>query len=559
MLNIALGARSRTRILGALIVSTMSVLGSSLASAQNIFKPGEILVSASTYAGNSSTIVVGQTVLPGAKHAGTKAVANGSYPTFTNNDSADSNFGITSPLSIIEINPVSGNEDYTFNLTAANGMVTSFTSKSEGSLNLSTDGTAVSVMGYDPLGSPGNTATLPYNLLDISNSNTPADANGATNTANPTYRAITQINANGTGYLTDVNDYAGDNPRAAVLAINNHYYMVGNTGDKTSPNSQIYTGAQIVTPGLSPTNYGNTISLGSFNITQNGDPADSVPKDNNFRGATIFNNTLYVAKGSGSNGIDTVYQVGNIGSLPTGPAGSNAISILPGFNTLPASADDSNTTDSDFTHPFGLWFANATTLYVGDEGSGIYSDITTLAANPSSKLVNGQEFGGIDKYSLVNGVWTLDYVISAGLNIGTGGENGQGQYTVTGTTPGGDSGSYVVESTGGLRDITGVVNGDGTVTIYGITSTVSTNADQGADPNKVVKITDKLSYTAAAQASGESFTTLQTAVYGQVFRGVSLTPSVSTDTPTMPVWGLLLLAVLLVGVAIRFLPRKVQT
>jgi len=128
---------------------------------------------------------------------------------------------------------------------------------------------------------------------------------------------------------------------------------------------------------------------------------------------------------------------------------------------------------------------------------------------------------------------------------------------VTGTTPGGDSGSYVVESTGGLRDITGKVNGDGTITVYAITSTVSTNADQGADPNKLVKITDTLSDTTAAQASSESFTTLQTAVYGQVFRGVSFAPQASpaTDTPAMPVWALGLLAALLVLMATRFLSK----
>jgi hypothetical protein len=66
------------------------------------------------------------------------------------------------------------------------------------------------------------------------------------------------------------------------------------------------------------------------------------------------------------------------------------------------------------------------------------------------------------------------------------------------------------------------VNPDGTVTIWGITSTVSGGGDQGADPNKLVTITDQLSATTAP--SGESFQTVQSAGSGEVLRGVSFTP-----------------------------------
>jgi hypothetical protein len=398
-----------------------------------------------------------------------------------------------------------------YDLTGATGMVTSFTSKSEGSLSLSQDGTAVTIMGYDTGGA--------VNQLDVSNSNTPGDPNGTNGapSAPSTYRAISQVNANGSSSITNVNLYSGDNPRAAILATNGNYYTVGNSGDKQST-ALANVGAQSVTPGGNPST--NATLLGSYNVTQNGIKADTQSKDNNFRGETIYNNTLYVVKGSGSNGVDTVYQVGQSGALPTGT--NNAINILPGFNTLSAKNDGKNTAASDFTHPFGLFFANSTTVYVPDEGSGIYSDITTLLANPGSKLVNGQEFAGLDKYSLVNGTWKLDYVLSLGLNIGQ-------SYTVSGTTPGGDTGSYTVESTDGLRDITGKVNPDGTVTIYGVTSTVSTNADQGADPNKLVAITDNVDSTTGA---GESFDTLKTADYGQVLRGVSFTPQAVPEPST---------------------------
>jgi hypothetical protein len=79
-------------------------------------------------------------------------------------------------------------------------------------------------------------------------------------------------------------------------------------------------------------------------------------------------------------------------------------------------------------------------------------------------------------------------------------------------------------ATDGLRNITGVVSGDGTATIYAITSTISGNGDQGADPNKLVVITDNLSAGGPTSPSGESFTTLKSAGNGEVLRGVSFTP-----------------------------------
>ena len=81
--------------------------------------------------------------------------------------------------------------------------------------------------------------------------------------------------------------------------------------------------------------------------------------------------------------------------------------------------------------------------------------------------------------------------------------------------------------TDGLRNITGRVNKDGTVTVWGITSTVSGNGDQGADPNKLVAITDRISNMDPTVALNEKFVTVRTAGFGEVLRGVSLTPAAS--------------------------------
>jgi hypothetical protein len=78
-------------------------------------------------------------------------------------------------------------------------------------------------------------------------------------------------------------------------------------------------------------------------------------------------------------------------------------------------------------------------------------------------------------------------------------------------------------ATDGLRNITGRVNRDGTATIWAVTSTVSGGGDQGADPNKLVAITDPLAAT--SPAAGESFRTVRAARFAEVLRGVSFTPA----------------------------------
>ena len=65
-----------------------------------------------------------------------------------------------------------------------------------------------------------------------------------------------------------------------------------------------------------------------------------------------------------------MYQVGNAGTLPTlATAAAAPITVLPGFPTAIA-----KTAGATNDYPFGIWFANATTLYVADEGDGVVAD-----------------------------------------------------------------------------------------------------------------------------------------------------------------------------------------
>ncbi|HYW44746.1 MAG TPA: hypothetical protein VE959_17925 [Bryobacteraceae bacterium] len=478
------------------------------------FTPGNLVLSRSVYTGDPSTVVVGSELPPvcpasanaaAAGSCGLKATDNGAYASTSsannvfNNNKVDGSFGVTSPIFLEQLTP-SGTTVNSF-AVPSNMIVTSFSSKSELGLNLSLDGSVLTFMGY--VAAP--------NTVDVSNSNTPGVYDPTNPSGGSYFRAIAQVGANGAIQVTPTNAYSGNNGRAAILA-NGLYYMVGNSnnGAGTPDNVVASTGVEIATPGqaanTAPTEVGN------FNIDSVINPAtgtlytqvDKAGKDNNFRGMAIFNNTLYVTKGSGSNGIDTVYQVGNAGSLPTPATAATApITVLPGLPTAAA-----KTAGATNDYPFGIWFANATTLYVADEGDGVLADAA------------GSTTAGLQKWILSGGAWKMAYVLQNGLNLGQ-------PYSIANYP------AALNPATAGLRNMTGIVNSNGTVTVYAVTSTVSANGDQGADPNKLVSITDTLANTTAAGAAAETFTTLRTAVAGEILRGISFAPS-STSMPNVP-------------------------
>jgi hypothetical protein len=486
-------ARANTLLLGTAIALVLLL---TMRSARADFIPGDVVISSSTYqdVGEVAGLQVGHPIIVNGTQAASAAVADGSTVNVFTNSSVDNNFGVTSPLTLLQVNPNTLVSGPSITLPVSQ-IVTSFSSKSEGSLELSTDGRDLTIMGYHV-----TDGANPVGALDVSNSNTVGGANAGG--ARSDNRTVAQINFKGNRITTDTNAYSGDNSRAAILS-GSQYYAVGNAGAGK-------TGVEEFAPGSAAT---SSQQVGQFNVTQYGYPADKLIKDNNFRGETVFNNTLYVTKGSGGNGIDTVYQVGTTGglangaTLPTGPG--TPISILPGFSTQLAK------NGPDFT-PFGLWFANSSTLYVGDEGSG--------------DAIDAAQHAGLEKWSLIGGTWQLDYTLQGTL-IGS-------SYHVAGF----GAGTSLVTTTG-LRDITGVVNGDGTVSIFGVTSTSDdiTNMDAGADPNEVVKITDLLGDMSLP--FNEDFSAIADPAFGVVYRGVA-------DAPVLEPGSLALLGVALGGIGI---------
>ena len=478
-----------------------------------------------------------------------------------NNANSDPNFGVSSPIRLDDLTP-DGHLLGTLRIPS-HEIVTSFSSKSELALNRSVDGKTLTFMGYRggpgcptlTLSGSGASLTLTQgtnvgpisptasNLIDVSASSTPGlcdptdpAVSSYAGASGPTayYRSVAEVDPWGHTFYTDTDDYSGDNSRGVMKGDNWLYYVAGNDNNGGLSKSQVgitqlgfdlshSTGAELITPGQAPLVPPGNNMLGFFTVGK-----DKPGKDTNFRGLTIFDNTVYVTKGSGGNGVNTVYQVGPSGTLPTTsnapgtpPATLNfSITPLPGFPQIAPTADTSTTNGTAAKggyYPFGIWFANSTTLYVCNEGDLVYTAGQVNVAASSGDLATTMFGSGLQKWSLKNGTWVFQYVIQNGLNIGV-------PYSVPNYP------ESIEPATDGCRNIVGVVNRDGTATIYAITSTASLNGDNGADPNKLVKVTDLISATTLATSGDlDTFVTIRSARAGEAFRGVALAPQDGDD------------------------------
>lgn len=508
-------------------------------------RPGNLLVSRTVYTASAAAVVPGQTVLPAGCTAGcVLATSDGSYPGVFNNEAVDPSFGVSSPIFLDQITP-GGRLIDTLKVPDGSGrrnedqrgqLVTSFPSKSELALNLSTDGRYVTFMGY----------VAPAGALDVSNSNTPGVIDPSNPVGTSVYRAVAQLDAQGHFQFTKTNAYSGNNGRAAVLNDSHGadvYYTAGNAGNGSNPEPTgviAGAGAQLVRPSWMPLwaqQPSTPTPVGSFNITQLGAPADKIGKDTNFRGLTVYKNVVYLSKGSGGNGINTVYFIDTTGKacpvtgvgLPQPGAALPTTGISYDPSTLQARGLPNNMCilqgfptqlKSKTSFPFGMWFANADTLYVADEGN---ADTSYSTATNTYTAAAGQPGAGLQKWTLVNGTWKLAYTVQSGLELGS-------PYTVAGYPTGNNPVTALpwAPATDGLRNITGRLNPDGTATIWAVTSTVSGATDVGADPNKLVAVTDRIAEQ-TTPPGWERFATVRSAATGQALRGVSFAPTNDRD------------------------------
>ncbi len=326
-----------------------------------------------------------------------------------------------------------------------------------------------------------------------------------------------------------------NNPRSVATVDGSSFYVSGQgvTGDGTGGVFYALKGATTATA----INNGTTIPGGTGNGT--GNATTGVPNPlfgTETRVVEIVNtgagNSLQVSRDVGVSGTPNdatdIRTLGTAGTLPTS-AVTTATTLIAGvvssgLNT--GSIDVTNATDNGVNHPRNgqaightgntfvylspeeFFYANADTLYVADSGS---------PKNGSGAAGLGE--GGLQKWSLVGGTWTLDYDMVNGLSLVSQAGANSATPTAAGVT--------------GLFGLTGEVVGDQVelfATSYGLNE---------LSPSYLYEITDSLSNTDYIAGDAETFTTLESAPAGTLFRGVSLAPAPEPASITVFGMGLL--------------------
>src|SRR5208283_1143379 len=261
--RISKGRGRRARRL-TLALMTAAVVGGAVTSAQSdgglfpfpVFFSGNLVVSRSVYDNNPNNVTVGETLPPNCASTtggcSPGATNNGTYPAVWNNALSDGSFGITSTIFLDQITPWGWlvnslevpNSSQKGITTVSDQLVTSFSSKSELALNLSSDHNYLTFMDY----------VAPVDALDVSNSNTPGEVDPTNPVGENNFRAVAQVDQWGKFHFTETNAYSGNNGRAAILNSSwdtNVFYTAGNAGNGSNPQPDgiiIGAGAQILTP-----------------------------------------------------------------------------------------------------------------------------------------------------------------------------------------------------------------------------------------------------------------------------------------------------------------------
>jgi len=377
------------------------------------------------------------------------------------------------------------------------GIVGEYGSSSEGTILVSGDGRFLTFGGYD-----GN----------LAENGAPSGGYGGGNTAEaqstcanvPRISALLNIATGALDSSTVSNDiYNTNNPRGVYTQNGSAVYLSGQGAGKTDEGGLYLdpVGNNTTAGGSAPTGIFNVVStrtVSAWNIDAANGVASTTPN-------------LYYAADQNSSSKGTLTGLFEYTGLPTASEGSST-----GTRITPASGTV-NGTSVNFS-PEGYFFANPTTLYIADTG------------DPKA---GGTGAGGIQKWGFNGTSWVLLYEFA----------NPSGFVAASSAT----SASH---GETGMEAIAGqVVNG--VASLYAVSYTAG-----DADPNGLYGVTDTVSFTTAAQASGEAVVQLAASATDMNFKGVAITPAAApaTDTPTMPQWALLGLAALLFAFAARLLP-----
>ncbi|MGO9444295.1 MAG: PEP-CTERM sorting domain-containing protein [Thiobacillaceae bacterium] len=388
-------------------------------------------------------------------------------------------------------------------------------SASEGILQQSVNGEYLTIMGYGVNASAFNTAPLStYGTaaLGQTTSLTASNQSGTVYTTVP--RVVGLIGVNGSvdtsTALTGV--FNTNNPRSVATLDGTSFYVSGQGASKTDS------------------------TQGVFYATLGATTATPIDTSTDTRVVSIVNtgsgNTLYVSRdqnppGSGNQDFTNVSSLTNAGGgLPTSSTGLSTTHITPpaspnslgGNNgsinvttTTENGINDSRLGNFVYLSPEQYFFASPDVLYVADSGQPKNGN--------ANKAALGE--GGLQKWVLVNGVWTLEYDLVAGLNLVNNANANANTPTAAGVT--------------GLFGLTGeVVGGEVELfaTSYGLNE---------LSPSYLYEITDELAATTLP--GGEEFTTLYSAPEDTSIRGVAFAPVPEPSAIALSAIGLLAMGV----------------
>lgn len=391
-------------------------------------------------------------------------------------------------------------------------------SSSEGGLQLTGDGHSLVIMGYGV-----NAATFNANPAAFGSNDPGKPGALAQSTSTAVPRVVAVIGADGSvdtsTALTNV--FSQNNPRSVASVDGTTFYMSGQGSgtDQTAGVFYAHKGATTATPITGDDTA--TVKNGPTNLTQD------------TRDVQIINGQVYVSVDSKGGKDNARSFIGTVGTgLPTTDLNAGP-TMLAGFGNTggtgkmtitAANTNGINAIGSEINlSPEDFFFADANTLYVADSGA---------PKNDSAQSDKGGSAlgdGGLQKWSLVNGTWKLDYTLADGLNL------------VANTHTCVTGGVASPCGTSGLLGLTGQV-------VDGVVQLFATNYTLGdTDQTYLFGISDLLAAT--TKPTGESFVALAAAPADTTFKGVAFAPTAAVPEPAT--WALLLGGFAFVGGSLR--------